>query len=87
MRGTLGELHDLQDCNASRVGMPFLHVPAVDVLLASKFSTSGMHLQRIEYAPAMSNGKPRTSVFVFTRAQFCIGVLLPPKRQLCFFQL
>ena len=87
VRGALGARHILQICNPSRAGIQFLHMLAVNVLLALRFFTSGINLQLIEYALAICNGKHHTILTAFTRARICDAMSLPPQRQQHFLQL
>ena len=83
--GALGAHHIFEVCNPSRARMRFLRMFVVNVLLGLRFFTSGIDLQLVEYALAISNGKPRMILTVFTCTRFCNAMLLPPKRQQPFF--
>ena len=85
VRGALGAHHIFEVCNPSRARMRFLRMFVVNVLLALRFFTSGIDLQLVEYALAISNGKPRMILTVFTCTRLCNAMLLPPKRQQPFF--
>ena len=85
MLGALGVPQLFEFCNPSSARMLFLRMLVVNVLLALRFFTSGIDLQLVEYALAISNGKPRMILTVFTRTRFCSAMLLPPKRQQPFF--
>ena len=80
-----GARHMFCFCNTSRMRRSFLHMLVANVLLALRFFTSGIDLQLVEYALAISNGKPRMILTVFTCTRFCNAMLLPPKRQQHFF--
>ena len=84
--GAFGAHHIFEVCNPSRARMRFLRMFVVNVLLALRFFTSGIDLQLVEYALAISNGKPRMILTVFTCTRFCNAMLLPPKRQQLVFQ-
>ena len=83
--GALGARHISEICNPSRARMRFLRMLVVNVLLASRFFTSGIDLQLLDYALATSNGKPRMILSVFTRTRFRNAMSLPPKRQQPYF--
>ena len=80
-----GARHISEVCNPSRARMRFLRMLVVNVLLASRFCTSGIDLQLLDDAPANSNGKPRMILTIFTRTRFRNAMSLPPKRQQPFF--
>ena len=80
MLGALGARHISEVCNPSRARMRFLRMLVVNVLLASRLFTSDIDLQLFDYALAISNGKPRMILTVFTRTRFRNAMSLPPKR-------
>ena len=85
VRGALGARRIFEFYNPSRVRMRFLHMLVVNVLLASRFFTSGIDLQLAEYALAISNSKPRTILTVFAHTRFHNTMSLPPTPQQHFF--
>ena len=85
MLGAFGARHISEICNPSRARIRFLRMLVVNVLLASKFFTSGIDLQLLDYALANSHGKPRMILTLFTRTRIRNAMSLPPKRQQLFF--
>ena len=83
--GAFGARHISELCNPSRARMRFLRMLVVNVLLASRFFTSGIDLQLLDYALANSHGKPRMILTLFTRTRIRNAMSLPPKRQQPFF--
>ena len=83
--GAFGARHISELCNPSRARMRFLRMLVVNVLLASRFFTSGINLQLLDYALANSHGKPRMILTLFTRTRIRNAMSLPPKRQQPFF--
>ena len=83
--GAFGARHISELCNPSRARTRFLRMLVVNVMLASRFFTSGINLQLLDYALANSHGKPRMILTLVTRTRFRNAMSLPPKRQQPFF--
>lgn len=80
----LGARHVFCCCNTSRTRIPILHMLFANVLLASRFFTSGVYWERIKNACANSNKKHYIILILFTRARFCNAMSLPPRPQQWF---